>query len=112
MIGEDHTIPVDRAPGSIPCDHCLDDLEDRLRYAVYGKPDETVSSPLRVNAAWVEFRAHPGEDTWREFIYRTSLLVREEDVRRILGDIDPWPLATITAFDHADALWSGHWPDD
>jgi hypothetical protein len=58
MIGEDRTIPVDRAPGSIPSDQCLGHVEDRLRYAV-----------------------------------------------------DPWPLATITAFDDADALWSGRWPD-
>ena len=106
MIGEDHTIAVDRAPGSIPCDHCLDHLEEGMRYSLIGMPEETASGPTRVWTAWAAFRAEPSEPTWRPFIF-TLAMVSAHVVRPVLGDIDPWPDSTISEIDSADRFWSG-----
>src|SRR5262245_42704563 len=106
MIGEDHTIPVDRAPGSIPCDHCLDHLEERLTFGLIGSEDETASSPAQVWIRWAAFRDNPGQRTWREFVYRLRLLLDGDGTRRVLGDIDPWPDATESEMISADDFWS------
>jgi len=105
---EDHTIPVDRAPGSIPCDHCLDHLEERLRFGLLGKRAETASSPARIWAAWANFRDDPSKEIWRPFVFLLAAL-DESQVQPILGDIDPWPITTASAIDSADRLWSGGW---
>jgi hypothetical protein len=90
---EDHTIPVDRAPGSIPCDHCLGHLEDRIRFGLIGAPDGVISSPTLVWAAWFAFRDRPVEETWGLLVYRLAIVLGSR-VWDVLGDIDPWPHRT------------------
>jgi hypothetical protein len=109
-VTEDHTIPVDRVPGSIPCDHCLDHLEERLRLGLLGKRAETASSPARIWAAWANFRDDPSKETWRPFVFLLAAL----DKRQVQppGDNDPWPMATIGEIDSADRLWLGGWMSD
>ena len=89
---EDHTIPVDRTPGSIPCDHCLDHLEERMRFGLLGKRDETDrASPTRVCSGLADFRAVPARPHWRQFVSLLAALGQSQ-VQPILGDIDPWPM--------------------
>ena len=71
------------------------------------------SSPAHVWAAWADFRADPGEATWRPFVFKLALL-SPHFTGPVLGDIDPWPLTTIAEIDSADAFWSapaGTWDD-
>jgi hypothetical protein len=107
VSGKDHRFPTDPGLGTIPSEYPFDELEERLRSELRGKRAHTVSSPARVLSAWADFRAGPNQTTWGDLIYRLALLVTEDDIHRILGDDDVWPIATVVAIDSADGLWSG-----
>jgi hypothetical protein len=77
------------------------DLVAGTRELLAARADATVAGADEVLELLATFRADPCSSGWYGFIVKLGLLVEPSDVRRLVGEMDPYPGVTTLAL--ADA---------